>query len=1511
PAEATIWATGSELLPGRAIGIGTPIAGMRVTVLDAWLHPVPVGVVGELYVSGPGVARGYRGRSGLTAERFVADPFGAPGQRMYRTGDLVRWTPGSETGTGLLEFVGRSDFQVKVRGQRLELGEIESALAAMAGVEQAVATIHTATGTARVVGYVAAAPGLTIDPERVRLFVANRLPAYMVPDVVMVLDELPLTATGKIDRRALPEPVFAVREFRAPSTPVEDVIAGVFAEVLGLRRVGADDDFFTLGGDSIVSIQVVAKARARGVVFGPRDVFEQRTPARLATRARVGETDVERLPELPGGGVGELPLPPVARWMLEWGTGFQRFEQHFTVPVPEGIEEAGVLAAVAALLDRHDMLRSRLRRNESGEWVLVVDPEGSVDAEAVVLRCAPVDDLTDAANNAVAQLNPFEGVMIRCVWQPADAQPGRLLVIAHHLVVDGVSWRVVVPDLISAFAQALAGEVPVLEPVGTSMRRWAHGLVDAAHDPIRLRELGSWQSMVSGPDPVVGGRELDPSIDTAATLEEVSVELPEQVTRGLLSRVPAVFHGGVDDGLLAAFAVAVRMWRARKGIEESSVLLRLEGHGREQQLVPGADLSRTVGWFTSMFPVRFDLTAIDLDDVVAGGDAVTAAVLAVKETLRSIPDKGAGYGLLRYLNTETAAALPDRMPGRIGFNYLGRVTGELGGGADEVRLAPDPGMPVTLAIDVNAMVVHDRLRASFRFPRTLLDAADVEELAALWTRALTGIAEHAENPGAGAHSPSDFDLVALTRHEIAALDRAYPSLSDAWPLTGLQTGLLFHADLATDVDAYVAQLMLRLTGKLDVARLRAAAQAQLDAHRSLRTAFTATRGGARLAVVCDDVELPWQMVDLTAHPDPQAGLAALTATEKARRFDPATAPLLRFTVAELGGDRWALILTNHHLILDGWSYPLLITDLFTRYATGAGTAADAYRDFLAWTATRDRDAAVTAWATALDGAEPTVIAGPDARPDAGAVAEEWLTLDDAAARDLAAVAAEAGVTLHTVLQSVWAILVAQLSGRTDVVFGGTVSGRPGELPDADRTLGLFINTVPTRVRLDPAEPVARLWARIQREQAALLDHHHLALADIHALTGTDRLFDTVMVLESYPLNAQRIRQLTGRGDLEIAGVTANDATHYPLTCTVTVHDGLRVRLQYRPEVFDAATVAALARRLHRVVRAVTRDPAVPVRAIEALPEPERQRLLRLGRGLAEPTAALTLPELLAAAVSSAPDGCAVVDGDRSVSYRQLDERSNQLARFLIRREVGPESVVAVGVPRSLEWVTAVWAVAKTGAGFLSLDPGHPLDRNTFLCADSAVRVGMTTANHTQTLPDDLSWLILDAPEIAAAVTRLPRTALTADERLGTPGPDGTAYVVYTSGSTGRPKGVEVTHAGLAGVCAAQRERFGVTADSRVLSVAARTFDAAIFELLLAVSGATALVMSPPEVYGGQQLSNLMRAQRVTHAVLTPTVAAATDPGGLDDLEVLTVAGEACPPALLSRWAGTDRAARRR
>ncbi|MEU2080046.1 amino acid adenylation domain-containing protein, partial [Streptomyces sp. NPDC013489] len=622
------------------VPIGRPLGNMRAYVLGSGLVPVPVGVTGELYVAGA-VGRGYHRRPELTAERFVADPFGPSGDRMYRTGDLARW--GSD---GQLEYVGRADAQMKIRGVRIEPAEIEAALVAHPGVARAVVQLRAGRASAaeQLVGYVVPVDADTdvradADPEAyagafdvddLRGFVSGRLPEFMVPAAFVVLHRFPLDPNGKLDRRALPAPRFAERSYREPRTAQEQALCSVFGEVLGLARVGVDDDFFAVGGDSIRSIQVVARARALGVEVTPREVFEHRTVARLAEAATaVGRTAAPILEELAGGGVGWSPLPPVGRYLLELGGGYGRFQQSMVLDLPEGIGAAGLKATLTAVLDAHDVLRSRLVTE--GDGGLMMDPPGSVDVTDV-LRRVPCDGrwdgrdwsqlLEEEVDAAAGRLDPAAGVMAQFVWfdpSGADGAPGgRLLIALHHFVVDGVSWRILLPDLAMAWEQVRAGEDPVLPEVATSARRWTHALVDEASAPARAGELPLWKQVLDGPDPILGARPLDPDVDVMATLDQVQILVPAEVTEAVLTAVPAAFHGGVNDGLLAGLALALVKWRAGRGVVESSALIRLEGHGREEGVVPGADLSRTVGWFTSMFPVRLDVAGFEVDEALAG-----------------------------------------------------------------------------------------------------------------------------------------------------------------------------------------------------------------------------------------------------------------------------------------------------------------------------------------------------------------------------------------------------------------------------------------------------------------------------------------------------------------------------------------------------------------------------------------------------------------------------------------------------------------------------------------------------------------------------------------------------------------------------------------------------------------------------------------------------------------------------------------------------------------------------
>ncbi|MFI6652172.1 amino acid adenylation domain-containing protein [Streptomyces sp. NPDC050529] len=1897
PTEITVCAAMSSAMvgDGRTPPIGRPIANTQVYVLDTALRPVAPGVAGELYIAGPGLARGYLGQSGLTANRFVANPFGAPGTRMYRSGDLVRWNKDGE-----LEYLGRTDFQVKIRGFRIELGEIEHALTTHAGVAQAAAVVReTPQGDKQLVGYLvpkpyAAAsvadaqvdewrdlyddsyadssdgqlgddfqgwnssytgeplpldemrewqdaavaqvlrfapkrlleigvgsglllakivdgveeywgtdisgtvvervrvqaeqagygdrvrvsaqsaddttglprgrfdtivlnsvvqyfpnvdyldevlrqvvellapggriivgdvrsaatrsfmqtamqraahphasyeelrtlvqrellaereltiapewftqwaagapvdvdirlkpgqahneltrhryevilhsrpadvldvsdvpsvpwgghvhdladlgrladradgpvrvtgipnarlveeaaltaatgllhlvsrPGAPLDPQELlqwarskgrdavltwsgedtRCFDAvllpgqrnvsgafvpgaatgrslandpalarsigplllelpdylrERLPDYMVPPAFVPLSELPLTPNGKLNHRALPAPDYGQASTgRAPRNEVEETLSGLFAEVLGVPSVGIDSDFFASGGDSIRSIQIVARARSRGIEVSTREIFELRTVARLAELVEGRGDERVTLAELPGGGTGWAPLMPTAKHVLGLGGGLGRLSMSMMLTLPEGIDRAGLVATVQAVLDRHDVLRSRLDRTRQG---LSVEPAGSVDAGTLLRQVRYGDADAHAELDAAAdRLDPDAGVMAQFVWFTADTEADRLLVVLHHLVVDGVSWRLLVPEFAAAWQQVQGGRAAQPVTPGTSLRRWAHALADEAVRPERVAELPVWQRILHDDEPVLGARELDPVLDVAATVDTVRVHVPADVTEAVLTQVPAVFRGGVDDGLLAALALALAHWRRTRGVPASSALVRLEGHGREEEAVPGADLSRTVGWFTAMYPVRLDTAGIDVADAFAGGPAIGRAIKAVKEQLRAVPGDGIGFGLLRHLNPETAAALSTEREPQIGFNYLGRTSGgavpeDLAGQGwvpdgtlPDLIAAPDADMPVMSALEINAVATStadgEELTAYFGFPTGLLSRDEVNELAGLWVRALTALARFAATPEAGGLTPSDTRLVAVSQQEIDTWEARFGHLAEVWPVTSAQSGIIFHSMLAgSSFDAYHVQLVFHLSGDVDPERMRRAGQALLERHAGLRAAFVNQADGDLVQVIpAAAATLPWQHLDLSGHAEAESteSFERFLAEDRDAHFDVDTPPLIRLALVTLEPGRFELVLTVHHALADGWSAPLLLQDLLQLYGSHGDAsglpATRSYGEFLAWYTRQDRDEAARAWAAELEGVdEPTLLVPGATIEDGLDQIEIGLPLDVSEALNRRAL--ELGITINTVIQGAWALLLGQLTGRQDVVFGATVSGRPAAVTGVESMVGMFINTLPVRVAHQPGDTLTELLTRLQGRQAALLEHHHYSLTEIQQAVGVQTLFDSLVVFESYPVDEEGIGAATEAADgIVIGGMRTSNGTHYPLALMAAVEKNLQFLLQFTPSAFDRDTVAEYGARFVRILEQLAADPGQRTARLDVLEPAERDRLLVEFNDTAVPTPDVTITGLVEARAAEHPDEVAVVAGTESLTYREVDARADSLARELAGRGVGPESVVAVSLPRSAELVVALLAVLKAGGAYLPVDPKYPSHRLAAIFDEARPRLVLTDSTTVAVLPEhDAPDVLLDTLDLSGDAPR-PERPLHAKQL---------AYVMYTSGSTGKPKGVAITHETVVNGVLRLAPLVGLEPGKRLLAGTSVNFDVSVFEIFttLATGGVVEVVqdvlaLSGPKGWSGSVISTVPSA----FAELVDDIRERTS------VETVVFAGEALPTSLVDR-----------
>ncbi|MFN8042486.1 MAG: amino acid adenylation domain-containing protein [Mycobacterium sp.] len=1487
PTEATIYAAMSApLTPGSTVvPIGSPIPGAALLVLDKWLRPTPEGVVGELYIAGSGVASGYIRRSGLSATRFVACPFGAPGTRMYRTGDLVRW--GDD---GQLEYLGRADEQVKIRGYRIELGEIQSVLAGLDGVEQAaVIAREDRPGDKRLVGYITG----DADPADMRSLLAKRLPAYMVPAAIVALEALPLTVNGKLDKRALPAPEFGggAGEYRAPGNAVEEILADIYAEVLGVDRVGVDDSFFDLGGDSILSMQVVARARSAGLKCRPRDIFVEQTVARVAAVIKVSGGEAGVVDE----GIGAVVATPIMGWLHDVEGPIDEFNQTLVLQAPAGVTEADVEIVLQALLERHATLRLQVEDDGAGDWSITVPRAGAVNARACIESLSVMSD--EALVAARSRLNLAAGVLLRAVWA---ADSGELALIIHHLAVDGVSWRILLEDINIAWAQHHNGASISLPRGGTSFARWSAVLEEYAQGPDVLAQAEAWRQVVRTPAVLPA---VQPDRDTYATAGQSSVSLDTATTRRLLGEVPAAFHAGVQDILLIAFGLA---WAEFLGTGSAPIGIDVEGHGRDEEIAADdVDLSRTVGWFTTKYPVALTPGAISWPQVVAGDTALGAVIKDAKEQLRALPD-GLTYGLLRYLNPEIE--LGEAEPG-IGFNYLGR----LGAGAADLsedlwRISDDSlslsaaaaaiDMPLMHTVELNAGTLDTeagpRLQASWTWAPSAMDAEQIDRLSRLWFEALSGICAHVHRGGGGL-TPSDLLPAKLTQPQIDGLSEQY-AVADVLPLTPVQQGLLFHSTFTRGADdMYAVQLDITITGVLDQHRLRDAVHTVVARHPNLAPRFT-DQFGEPVQVLMAEPQTAWRFADLRGDDfDPAAEVDQLCATERSAVCDLLTRPTFRAALIRTAANEHRFVLTFHHIVIDGWSLPTLLQEIFASYFRQRLAAPVSYRHFVSWLAGQDRGAAHAAWRSVLEGFDtPTLTAAPAAP---GPRAVESYRLSAETTKALADLARAQHTTVNTVLQAAWAQVLMMLTGHRDVAFGTAVSGRPAELAGADSIVGLLINTVPVRAKAGADTTVAELLAEVQRHHNDTLEHEHLPLTEIHHLAGQDHLFDTLFLYESYPIDTSAFM---GVHELTVTDFTSREYNHYPLSVMALPGSELGLRVEYDTHAFDSKRIATVVIRFQRVLEAMTADATQRLSAIDALDEIEHNQLEAWGNAavLAEPEpAALSIPDVFAAQVAQTPDAPAVTFDDRSMSYAELDEASNRLANLLAAQGAGAGRIVTLLLPRSAQAIVAMMAVVKTGAAYLAMDPAAPDTRLEFMLADAAPVAVITTAQLRSRL-DGHELRIVDIDD--ASIAAQPATALPA------PSADDIAYMIYTSGTTGTPKGSVISHRNLTQLIESSPSKLpsgpGVTWSQWHSLV----FDVSVWEVFGSLLSGTRLVIVPEEVAGSPtDLHELLVAENVDVIFHTPSAAGMLDAVGLEHATVV-LGGEAVPAELVERWAAERR-----
>ena len=1182
---------------------------------------MPVGVTGELYIGGIGVARGYLNRPELTAEKFVPNPYGKEaGARLYRTGDRVRMSA-----DGNIEYLGRRDEQVKVRGFRIELGEIESVLAEHASVREVVVMAREGVGGVadkRLVAYVVGAGSEGISTRELQEYVKERLPQYMIPSVFIEMESMPLTPNGKVDRRALPAPeqdrMVAGNQYEAPRTAVEQVLARIWSEVLGIENVGINDNFFELGGDSILSIRIIAKANQAHLRLMPRQIFEHQTIAQLASVARP-VADIEIRQEMV---TGDVPLTPVQHWFFEQQlTDPHHFNQAIMFEVEQRMDVALLERAWRELIVHHDALRLRFRQEGGGYRQVNVGIEDATPFVRIDVSGLPEAEQESAleaeAARIQASLNLAAGPLLQlAVFERGTERAARLLFVIHHLMIDHVSWQILLDDLQTAYQQLSRDEAVKLPAKTTSFQQWARRLTTYAQSETLREELPYWSA--------TSRRNVSPlpadnpdGENTEASVQTVTVFLESAETQALLQKVSEAYRTQVHETLLAALAQSYSNWTG-----ERSLLVDLEGHGREE-IFEDVDLSRTVGWFTTIFPVL-----LDVDEA----SSVEASLKQVKEQLRRIPQRGIGYGLLRYLSqdSEVAEQLRTLPQSDVIFNYVGRrhttkpEDFTLEAARESSGALRSPRQRRRYLLEINGGIAGGRLYLEWNYSENRHRRETIQKWADGFIATLRALIAHCETSDAGGYTPSDFPLAKLNQTQLDKLIGNRRGIEDIYPLSPIQQGLLFHTLYAPEAGLYFLQVSCTLKGDLNPHAFKQAWQEVASRHPALRTEFVWEGLSEPLQVVRASAEIPVEEEDWRGLPEAeqQARLQSFFEADRARGFELTTPPLMRVTLLRTADNVYQVVWSHHHLIVDGWSGPLLLRECIAFYEalrkqeTIQLTRSRPYRDYIAWLQKQDLSEAEKFWRESLKGfTKPTPVLGTqavqsntlDGKDNFG---EQKIHLNAEATAALQQIARRHKLTLNTISLGAWAFVLSYMSGENDVVFGTAVAGRPPELAGAESIVGVFINTLPLRVRLSPYDAVLPWLQTIQEQQVRMRQFEYSPLVKVQEWSDAPRgesLFESFLVFENFWLGDSTDQQ---QSTLEIRNIRYRGRENYAIGIVVGPGPELVLKISYYHPRLNARNTMRMLRQLEAFLVHLVARPDITLQELRTLfEETDRQNQL--------------------------------------------------------------------------------------------------------------------------------------------------------------------------------------------------------------------------------------------------------------------------------------------------------------
>lgn len=1365
--------------------IGSAIAGTVLSVLDRDLNELRTGLAGELFLSGLSVSRGYIGSAARTAERYI--PI-LESQRSYRTGDLVNVLESGE-----LQFLGRCDRQVKINGYRIEPAEIEAAICECKGVENSYVQILHGKGNAKLIAYVVVPDNGTVTVDDVKGALAKRLPQFMLPSRIALVASLPVTRNGKVDVTRLSAPPASVDSsiHRAPRTEEERKILEVWLTLFGSKQIGIDDNFFDLGGDSIVALQAVARLRQAGLAVSTRDIFQAQTIAEIAKLGGARSLPTLTLGTSPRAA---LPLSPIQHWFFELDLDSRdHWNQSVLLTTRAPLDFLRLRDALGVVGRKHQALALRFTGSGPGQWRQHIDPNGSKLEDLLEYReQVNPQEIADIADVLQTTLNIESGPVFRAALLGLTNGTQRLCMVIHHLVVDGVSWRILLSDLQDAYTGSMARGVHVAE-LETSYSTWAESLAAYARSDDVVPAEHFWRDFASSVvalDPrdltLADGR---PRKGSGATATSVSITMTAEATDLLLRSSAARYNCQINDVLLAALCRAFCNWSQKKHL-----FLELEGHGREE-VVKQVDLSRTVGWFTSMYPV-----------LLAPRDGLAESVKAVRYALRSIPNRGIDFGILKYLGPDDMRDLLAQLPvPSVSFNYLGQFDSSFGQNSiyhpakEKCGRNTTTTSPLRNWITVGGKVFEGRLSFMLSVESKSLGHLDARVLGQLFESELLEFSKDIANDPSVSGDRSLDDRVA-TRDAAGGSDYRC-GVEPCYKLSPMQEGMLFSCLSSENRSLYVNQLLVQLD-TVDPVMFENAWNTVISRWSVLRATFHVDGLGRYFQTIQHTSVIRVNIIGAGVPKDAlESHAQAVIRAEREMIAPCGSGPLMRLTLIHLEPHRTLFVWTFHHLILDGWSVSKVLGEVMAKYnGEELPVGMDVYPNYLSQLAESPAESSLLYWRSRLSKVKEAcfVDTASGNLPEANAAQQSTrVTLTAAVTTQLRGVANRHRVTLNTVVQFAWGLCLARLTGRNAVCFGITTAGRSGSDPTILSAVGMFINTIPLVMEIDETEGAV---SAIQNLQSNCLDdqqHGDVPLYRILSEWGeraSGMLFDSVLVFENY---ATDTLLKAGATNLSAAGgLQTRTNTGYPLCGIVHAKSSLSIDLISWQPGLSVSVIEFFAESLDEYLTALSQDENLPIGKILSNSRCALDSYRVINRHESNGQDCTLVPILGHDAVSgsrspfepSAGDRVAVSLNQQELSYGQLQARFTAIAAYLQSIGLPPEAPVGVMIEREIDTYAAIAGIVSAGYCYVPLDgrlPPARLDRIVELSGMKIILVHDT--DPSQKWSPKVQTISIEAA-CASETGRFVEPSIHPEQLI---------YILFTSGSTGSPKGVAMSHGAMA------------------------------------------------------------------------------------------------------------------